>query len=243
MQDPEVEFKVGLSSLHRQFFALTRYACKRMNMPFVTDCQSEQLLSALAYFDMLAAEKSDQCARKLLFMMEEYVADIFYLIKSSKSWGLLSPQLVSRIVAKDCLTVKKEADVLGFVASYCTISTDEGIAHLLTGNAEIRAGASPAESFAHLVEHVRFPWITQAQLDTELAAGERTFVNLQPCLNAFLSEARCAGVQAAGGWGGRSGGGEGGEACALPRGYSGAGHVLHGRAPHAGARRRLCVSR
>ena len=182
-------YKAGMTRLHRQVFALTCYACKRMGRPFAADCQSEQLLGALGYFDRLAAG-SDEGARKLLPLMEEYVARSFDLIKGSGGWRLLSPPLVSRILAKDCLYVQKETAVLGFAARYAGygMAAAAGAADGAEDGGG-GAGSSPADRFAALAQHVRFPWISAAQLDAELAPGERAFAARQPSFAALLLEA------------------------------------------------------
>ena len=163
LQGLKVGFKAGMTRLHRQAFALTCYACKKMGMSFSADspgdhCQSEQLLSALAYFDALTLKSDDsESARALLPLMEEYVARAFDAIKHSKSWGLLSPQLVSRILAKNCLSARKEADVLGFAARYCMAAAARipaGTPVLLTcSDSDAQAPCSGVDPLARALAH------------------------------------------------------------------------------------------
>ena len=194
LEDLELSFKAGMTRLHRQAYALTAYACHQTGVPFFSACQGDQLLGAVAFFYEHAA---DEGASALSLILEEYAARSFDLIKGSDGWRRLPLPLLSRILARDCLAAKEEADVLAFVLRHSMAAT--GVAaspptakKAGTSRASQAKQSQPSTVFSKLAQHVRFPFIPQERLRGAFSASERAFLSRQPCYASLVEEAAAA---------------------------------------------------
>ena len=174
-------FKAGMVCLHRQAFALTSYACAKLGEDVASALEIDHVLSALAYFDQ---HSEDESARSLLMLLQEYAALSFDLTKDSAAWHRLPTPLVSGVLARHCLSARKEAEVLRFVVGYAMARPDHP-----PGSSSPADGAGAADIFCSLVQHVRFPFISQQELDEVLTAEQRAFVARQPCYTPLIVEA------------------------------------------------------
>ena len=177
----KLSFKAGMVCLHRQAFALTSYACAKLGEDVASALEIHHVLSALAYFDQ---HSEDESARSLLMLLQEYAALSFDLTKDSAAWHRLPTPLVSGVLARHCLSARKEAEVLRFVVGYAMARPDHP-----PGSSSPADGAGAADVFCSLVQHVRFPFISQQELDEVLTAEQRAFVARQPCYTPLIVEA------------------------------------------------------